>query len=138
MVKKLKQPETTKKRPALLSALCILTFIGSSIGFAGYFMASLLFEKSAAFIVKYSSWHTTEAITPAYFTLLMALFALSLTGAIRMWKFHRDGFYLYVFAQLAILFVPVIWLDLEAFSYTNAIFTVIFIAGYGLNLKVLR
>ena len=125
-------------RPTLLSALCSLTFIGSSIGFVGFFIASLIFEKSAEFIVKYSSWHTIDDLSPAYFTLLMALFALSLTGAIRMWKFHRDGFFLYVFSQLAILFIPVIWLNWQAFSHTNAIFTFIFIAGYGLNWKWLK
>ncbi|MDD2380649.1 MAG: hypothetical protein WCY58_04065 [Mariniphaga sp.] len=128
----------TKKRPPLLRALCGLTFIGSSIGFLGFFFAALFFEKSASFIVNYSSWHTTESISPVYFTLLMALFALSLTGSIRMWKLHRDGFLLYAFAQLAILFVPVIWLNWGAFSTANAIFSVIFLVGYGLNLRVLK
>lgn len=128
----------SKQRPPFLSALCLLTFIGSSIGFIGYFLAALFFEKTSEFIVKYSSWHSTEAISPLYFTLLMALFTLSLTGAIRMWKLHRDGFSLYVFAQLAILFVPVIWIDWQAFSTTNAIFTAVFVVGYGLNWKVLK
>ena len=128
----------THQRPPLLSALCLLTFIGSSIGFIGYFLAALFFEKTSELIVKYSSWHTTEAISPVYFTLLMALFALSLTAAIRMWKLHRDGFFLYVFAQLTILFVPVIWIDWQAFSATNAIFTLIFVVGYGLNWRWLQ
>ena len=127
-----------KQRPPLLSALCILTFTGSTVGFIGYFMASLFFEKSTELIVKYSSWHSTETISPAYFTLLMALFALSLTGAIRMWKLHRDGFLLYIFAQSVLLFVPVIWTGWQAFSYANAIFTVIFVAGYGINRKHLK
>jgi len=82
------------QRPPFLSALCLLTFIGSSIGFIGYFLVALFFEKSSELIVKYSSWHSTEVILPLYFTLLMALFAFSLTGAIRMWKLHRDGFFL--------------------------------------------
>lgn len=125
----------THQRPPLLSALCLLTFIGSSIGFIGYFLAALFFEKTSELIVKYSSWHTIESISPAYFTSLMALFALSLTGAIRMWKLHRDGFYLYVFAQLTILFIPVLWIDWQALSATNAIFTLIFVVGYVLNWK---
>jgi hypothetical protein len=133
-----KQKEKRKQRPPFLSALCLLTFIGSSIGFFGYFLAALFFEKTSELIIKYSSWHSTEAISPLYFTLLMALFALSLTGAIRMWKLHRDGFFLYVFAQLAILFVPVIWIDWQALSTTNAIFTTVFVVGYGLNWKVLK
>jgi hypothetical protein len=126
------------QRPPFLSALCLLTFIGSSIGFIGYFLAALFFEKTSEIIIKYSSWHSTEVISPVYFTLLMALFALSLTGAIRMWKFHRDGFFLYVFAQLVLLVLPVLWINPQAFSETNAIFTTIFIVGYSINLKFLK
>ena len=134
----MKQKEKRKQRPPFLSALCLLTFIGSSIGFFGYFLAALFFEKTSELIIKYSSWHSTEAISPLYFTLLMALFALSLTGAIRMWKLHRDGFFLYAFSQLAILFIPVIWIDWQVLSTTNAIFTTVFVVGYGLNWKVFR
>jgi hypothetical protein len=132
------QTEKKNQRPPFLSALCLLTFMGNSIGFIGYFLAALFFEKTSELIIKYSSWHSTEAISPLYFTLLMALFALSLTGAIRMWKLHRDGFFLYVFAQLSILFVPVLWIDWQALSTTNAIFTTIFVVGYGLNLKFFK
>jgi hypothetical protein len=134
----LEQTEKRKQRPPFLSALCLLTFMGSCIGFVGYFLAALFFEKTSELIIKYSSWHSTEAISPLYFTLLMALFALSLTGAIRMWKLHRDGFFLYVFAQLAILFVPVIWIDWPSLSTTNAIFTTVFVVGYGLNWKFFK
>ncbi|SHF25650.1 hypothetical protein SAMN05444274_104198 [Mariniphaga anaerophila] len=101
----------------------------------GYFLVSLFFDQTVDVIIKYSSWHNTEAISPLYFTLLMVLYALSLTGAIRMWKFHRNGFWLYLFAQLAILFIPVVWTDWQAFSAANAIFTLVFITGYALNLK---
>ncbi len=127
--------EKTTQRTPFLSALCLLTFIGSTIGFAGYFLASLFFEKATEIIIKYSSWSNTEMLSPTYFTLLMAMNALSLTGAIRMWKLHADGLYLYIFTQLVILFVPVIWNNWQAFSQTNAIFTLIFIAGYWLNRK---
>jgi hypothetical protein len=127
-----------KKRPDLLSALCVLTFIGSTTAFIAYFLASLFFQQASDLIIKYSSWQSVEAISPLYFTLLMASYAFSLTGAIRMWKQHRDGFFLYTFAQLFILFLPVFWIDGNTFSTTNAIFTVLFIAGYVLNLKWLR
>lgn len=122
-------------RPALLSALCILTFIGSSVGFMGYFLAALFFEDSAHIIITYSSWHTTDLISPYYFTLLMAFFAISLTGAIRMWKLHRNGFFIYSISQLAILFIPVIWINWNALSTTNAVFTFVFIGGYSLMYK---
>ena len=130
--------ENKNKRPPLLSALCVLTFFGSTVAFLGYFIASLFFQKTSGIIIKYSSWHTTEDISPLYFTVLMALFALSLTGAIRMWKRHRDGLYLYAVSQIIILFLPVIWINWQAFSTTNAIFTLVFIVGYGVNIKWLK
>lgn len=123
------------KRSPFMSALCILTFIGSSIGFIGYFMASLFFEKTSELIIKYSSWHSVDAISPLYLIILMALSAISLTGAIRMWKFRRDGFFIYTIAQLLILFVPVIWTYGSTFSITNAVTTGFFIIGYAWNFK---
>lgn len=127
-----------KKRPDLLSALCILSFIGSTIAFFLYFLASVFFEKTSAIIIKYSNWHSTQAISPFYFTLFMALSAVSLVGAIRMWKLHRDGFFIYVLAQVILLILPVIWIGPNSFSVTGAIFTTIFVLGYALNWKYLR
>lgn len=129
------QQTISSARPSLLSALCILTFIGSTTGFIGYFLAAIFFEQLSQLIIQYSSWHTTASVSPLLFTLLMVFYALSLTGAIRMWKLHRDGFFLYTISQLAILFVPVIWINWDAFSFTNSIFITVFVIGYGLNLK---
>lgn len=119
-----------KERPDLLSAFCILTFIGSSIGFVLYFLAALFFEEASEIIIRYSSWHTVEKISPLYFTTFMAMYAVSLAGAIRMWKQHRDGLFLYIIAQFTIMFLPVVWINCQAFSTTNAIFTMVFAAGY--------
>ena len=68
----------------------------------------------------------------------MALSAASLIGAIRIWKLHRDGFFIYSIAQIIMLFLPVIWIGHNSFSVTGAIFTAIFIGGYALNLKWMR
>jgi len=125
-------------RTVLLSALCILTFIGSTAGFIVYFLASLFFEKTSELIIKYSNWHSVEAISPFYFTLLMALSAISLVGAIRMWKLHRDGFFIYTVVQLILLFLPAIWIGWTSFSDTGAIFTIVFVGGYALNFKYLK
>ena len=130
--------DTKPSRTNLLTALCILTFIGSTTSFIAYFLASLFFEKTSELIIKYSNWHSVEAISPIYFTLFMALSAVSLVGAIRMWKMHRDGFFIYTISQIIILFIPVIWLGWNAFSVTGAIFTIVFVVGYGMNWKWLR
>ena len=127
-----------KKRPDFLSALCILTFIGSSIAFFAYFFASVFFERSTELIIKYSSWSSAGQISPLFFTLLMTLYAASLIGAIRMWKLHRDGFIIYTTAQFVIVILPLLWTNSHGLSATNIIFTAVFIAGYSLNLKWLR
>jgi hypothetical protein len=130
--------EIKTTRTSFLSALCILTFIGSTASFFMYFLAALFFEKTSEFIIKYSNLHSVEAISPFYFTVLMALSAISLTGAIRMWKLHRDGFFIYTISQLIFLFLPVIWLGWNSFSVTGAIFTGVFVVGYAMNWKWLR
>lgn len=130
--------EFRKKRPDLLTALCILSFIGSGFAFIAYFIFSLFYSKFSAIIIKYSSWHSTEAVSSLYFTVLMVFFALSLVGAIRIWKGYRTGLFIYVFAQILILFLPVLWINWQAFSSTNAIFTIVFSGGYFLHWKWLK
>jgi hypothetical protein len=125
-------------RPPFFSALCVLTFIGSGVAFIGYFLASLFFEKTSELIITYSSWDSVDRISPPYFTFLMILYGFSLVGAIRMWKFHKDGFFIYTIAQLIILFLPSLWIGWMAFSTTNVVFTAVFVVGYFLNFKVLR
>ncbi len=126
------------ERPDFLSALCILSFIGNGAAFLGYFAASLFFKQTSPLIIKYSSWHSTDLVSPLYFTSLMALFAVSLTGAIRIWKLHRDGFYIYSAAQIIILLLPVVWVGTQSFSVSNFVFTAIFILGYAWGLRWLR
>jgi hypothetical protein len=130
--------ENKTTRTSFLSALCILTFIGSTSSFMGYFLASVFFEQTSEFIIKYSNWHSVEAISPFYFTLFMALSAVSLVGAIRMWKLHRDGFFIYTIAQIILLFLPAAWIGWNSFSVTGAIFTGVFVAGYAISWKLLK
>lgn len=128
----------SQKRRDFFVALCYLSFAGSTIAFTGYFIAALFFGKFAEWIIRFSSWNSVERISPLYFNIFMVLYALSLTGVIRMWKFRRDGFFIYLMAQTAILFTPVFWLGWPSFSVNNAIFTLIFIAGYAINYRSLR
>jgi hypothetical protein len=130
--------EIKTTRTDFLSALCILTFIGSTTSFIVYFLASVFYERASEIIIKYSNWHSVDAISPLYFTLFMVLSAISLIGAIRMWKLHRDGLFIYTISQLIILFLPVIWLGWNAFSVTGAIFTGVFVVGYAMNWKWLK
>jgi len=136
--KEKKMNEQKPTRTNLLSALCLLTFIGSTLSFFGYFLASLFFDKASDLIIKYSNWYSVDAISPLYFTIFMALSAISLVGAIRMWKLHRDGFFIYMAAQIFILFLPVVWIGWHSLAATQVIFSAIFIGGYALSSKNLN
>lgn len=125
-------------RPPFLRALCILTFIGSGTAFLGYFAASLFFEKTCELIRTFSSLHSIDQLSPLFFTVLMVLHCLSLVGAIRIWKLHRDGLFIYVLAQGILLFFPSIWLGADAFSYTHLIFTLLFTGGYIYHFRYLK
>ena len=125
------------QRPGSLTALCLLAFAGSGAGFIIYFLASVFFEKASEIIIRFSSMHSTEALSPLYFTLFMMFSAISLVGAIRMWKLHRDGFFIYTTAQIVMLVLPWFWLGIETASAPGIIFTLVFIAGYAFNWKKL-
>lgn len=129
---------TKNKRPDLLAALCILSFIGSGAGFIVYFLASLFFKKASAFIIEYSSTHTTDAISPFYFVLFMVFSAVSLTGAIRMWKLYRDGLFMYIVSQMGMMILPVAWLGWNSFTVPGAIFTGVFIVGYATHWNLMK
>ena len=67
-----------------------------------------------------------DGLSAFYFMLLSALCLLSLIGVFKMKKHQKAGFFFYLGAQLALLFLPVIWLNWNAFSVTNTIFTALF------------
>jgi hypothetical protein len=129
---------TKQSRPLFLRTLCILTFTGSGIAFLGYFAACLFFEKILEWIVTYSSLNSVEHLSPLFFTALMVLHCFSLVGAIRIWKLHRDGLWIYILAQLVLLFFPSVWFGMASFYYTHLLFTLVFIGGYLYHYRYLK
>jgi hypothetical protein len=119
-----------EKKPLLFESACIFSIIGSSIGFIIMFISTLFFRTVTEKITSITNLTATEKLTSLYFAILMAAFSISLTGAIKLYRMQRLGLYLYLVAQLSILFFPVLWLGANAFSVTNAIFTLIFSGVY--------
>lgn len=118
------------KKPILYESACIFSIIGSSIGFISMFISTFFFRIVTEKITSITNITATEKLTPIYFAMLMAAFSVSLTGAIKLYRMQRSGLYFYLVAQLVILFLPVFWLGSNAFSVTNAIFTLIFSGVY--------
>lgn len=119
-----------KKRPDGLTALCILSFAGSGAACIMYLYATLFFDNVSSFIISYSSWHSTENISPVYFGILTMIYAVSFAGVSLIWKLRKNGLMIYTAAQLSQLFLPSLWINFQAFSISNAIFTGVFLGGY--------
>jgi len=119
-----------KKTPILFESACIFSIIGSSIGFISMFISTFFFRVVTEKITSITNITATEKLSPVYFAMLMAAFCVSLVGAIKLYRLQRAGLYFYLAAQATILFLPVIWLGANAFSATNAIFTLIFAGVY--------
>ena len=127
-----------KKKPILFESACIFSIIGSSIGFISMFISTLFFRIVTEKITSVTNITATEKLSPLYFAMLMAAFCVSLVGAIKLYRMQRAGLYFYLIAQTMILFLPVIWLGANAFSATNAIFTLIFSGVYLAYYKSLK
>lgn len=125
-------------RPRVLEALCMLSFLGSGGGFLLYLAAAVFYRKAQEIVLKFSSLHTTDGLSPLYFLLFSLFFLISLLGVIRIWNLKRSGFYMYTAAQVMILSWPLAWMGLEAFSATALIFTVLFLGAYTLQFSRLR
>lgn len=115
-----------------------MSFMGSGGGTLLYLLAAVFFTKAQDIIIRFSSAHTTEMISPLYFFLFSVLFAASFYGVWRMWKMQRQGFYIYVGAQVMILLYPLVWMGKPAFSAVAVIFTTLFVAVYSFQYRHLR
>jgi hypothetical protein len=119
-----------KKKPILFESACIFSIAGSSIGFISMFITTFFFKTIVEKITSVTDITAAEKLSPVYFALLMAAFSVSLAGAIKLYRLQRVGLYFYMAAQATILFLPVFWLGSNAFSVTNAIFTILFSGVY--------
>jgi len=116
-----------KKRPGFLTALCILTYIGSGLSL----LFGILFIVAAAYIASLLSGIPGMESMGGDNTMMVIvgvlLSAASIVGAAMMWKLKKMGFYIYAAAQVIALVI--------GFSVMGLIFTALFIVLYYLNFK---
>lgn len=156
--------ELPKKRPTFLTVLCILSFIGSGLLLGSTIVNYFTFESS--YPAQMEKWEETmenlsdagidsgfayNGVENSLITLektsqnlgqitgANALFALlSLLGVFLMFKLKKNGFYLYTFANLFWILVPLVLIDFNAAMMTaimTGVVTVIFVILYAMNLK---
>ena len=152
-------------RPTFLTVLCILTFIGSGWGLISNLFQLAMFtpERLVAQIQQITtmagaeaqpSWvssimssslevlQTTIMHGKAIYSLAALCTVVSLIGAFMMYKLKRNGFYLYVIAQIGQLFIlPVYsgWNSVVLISMAmSGFWAVVFIVLYGVNYSKLK
>lgn len=161
------EPYATTTRPTFLTVLCILSFIGGLWGavegfrnaFTGKAQADLeearakmeelsgMIDDGSGFAERMMEEAITLAEKAAEHAQTLGLAGLvfsvlGLLGVWRMWNLRKDGFWIYTFAALAGLAVPLALLGGSGTALLGmgfgAFITLLFIVLYALNLKHMR
>lgn len=129
-----------------LRIVLVLTFIGSGLNCLSYALVALvlpqlqeLFSSGSLTLPEEMMVAFETILKPSrFFYFLMALFyALSLYGAILMWKVRKTGFHCYTLAQLVLLTIPVLFMGKAYFAIGDAMLTLMFVLFYFVTLKSL-
>ncbi|MFA8433568.1 MAG: hypothetical protein ACEPOZ_03530 [Marinifilaceae bacterium] len=158
----------TKKRPNFLTVLCIITFIysggfGLLFGLYSHFTFQQNYEKAVPMIEEGIA--TMEAAGASGYFYENAVFGLEkmeimkenlnaitgansvfailcILGALLMFMMKKNGFFLYTFASLFWLLVPIYFFDFGTPNLINvgfqAFFALLFIILYATNLKHMK
>ncbi|MDK2910274.1 MAG: hypothetical protein PWR20_1841 [Bacteroidales bacterium] len=130
------------ERPDLLTALCILTFIGSGTGAFVYWTYGLFFNEFqklfAAGTLTFPGLDIIMSGGPKYFITGAILFSASLAGAILMWRLRAAGFHLYTAAQVLLSLLPVVMIKDYPFPVVDFAITALFILLYRYHLRYMQ
>lgn len=127
----------TGKRPAFLTVICILSFVGIGLAIIGYVAALTLMGVAQAAIST-----ATEGVAEGPSTAIIWIYIIGgfvsaivqLIGVAKMWKLQKSGFLLYTIPSVLMVILGVLY---GGFTF-GVIFPIAFIVMYGLNLKHLK
>lgn len=142
----------SQKRPAFLTVLCILTFVGSGLTMLYSFFMWISFTAAERMFDAFGDMGDVQDESFRMFGWLKFLMltylisaVLCVAGAIFMMFMRKIGFYIYIVGQIAPLVVLGVMLGANVqneFGMAGMVFTAIFPVGfivmYGLNFKYLR
>lgn len=135
-------PDTSTKRPVLLTLLCILSFIGNGfmviLGIAGIFTSGYI----ARLMEEYSKGYENlgrEMLLIFSFSILL-VFGLKLWGVILMFFRRKGGYILYLIPTglLMILNIVMLFATYEPFVAGYLVVSIVFIVLYGIFLKSMK
>lgn len=134
----------TRPSPVLLRVLCVITFIGSGLGFISYGIIGLIhnfFTNNLSLIPDEQNRELIEMMLSAgrtFFFLNAVLYAVSFAGAVFLWRMKKIGFHLYTASQLLLLILPLAYIKGFPMPGTNIFLTILFIWGYSGFLKFMK
>jgi hypothetical protein len=134
--------ETLRKRPVMLTLLCILSFISNGlliiVGLAGIFSSRYISELMEKYSPGYESFGH-ELLLVFSFTILL-IFGLKLWGAILMFFGRMGGYILYLIPAglLMILNIVLIFATYNFFAVGYLLISIVFIVFYGIFIKKVR
>ncbi|MCW3071582.1 MAG: hypothetical protein JWO44_1472 [Bacteroidetes bacterium] len=128
-----------------LTVLCILTFISCGLGVMRTFIITPMADFMIEFI-KQSPGYNADAYTEqfllmkagwAFYMVSLLPVLLALAGAIMMWNLKKNGFHFYTIANIILLSLPVVWLNLHL-NFAEVFFTSLFVTMYASQMKYMR
>ena len=140
------QPIPKEAQPNLLflKILCVITFVGSGLGFLSYGIIGLIhdfFAKNLSLIPDEQNRELIGMLLSAgrtFFFLNTLLYATSFAGALLLWRMNKTGFHLYTASQLLLLILPLLYIKGFPMPGTSIFLTIIFIWGYSGFLKFMK
>jgi hypothetical protein len=137
-------PTDTGPSLVLLKILCVITFIGSGLGFLSYGIIGLIhsfFSSNLSLIPDEQNRELIGMLLSAgrmFFFLNAILYAVSFAGALLLWRMKKLGFHLYTASQLLLLILPMAYIKGFPMPGTNIFLTILFIWGYSGYLKLMK
>jgi len=133
------KPEQTK-RPQILTILCILSFIGSSMSGFSFFMVYSAYDEVLPQLQEYAGkFPGMEYILQApkgFFLTGFILYTFSFFGANLMWRLKKVGFHFYTAAQIAVVLLPMFYIKGFPLPVIDALVTALFIVLYFKHYKI--
>jgi hypothetical protein len=137
-------PVETGPNLIFLKILCVITFVGSGLGFISYGVIGLIrdfFSSNLALIPDEQNRELIGLLLSAgrtFFFLNAILYGVSFAGAILLWRMKKLGFHLYTASQLLLLILPLAYIKGFPMPGTSIFMTIIFIWGYSGFLKFMK
>ena len=138
------------KRPDGLTILCVLSFLGSGLAMVSNLSIFLWYQGILEIIQSEEDVFTLPNMNPemmldflqssgrSYFLISGLLYIGSVFGVYLMWHLQKRGIHFYAISQIALLIIPLIFINAELSIFPSLLITAMFILLYVRFLKWMK